>query len=163
MSYLGSPAQPKTTSGWKFSGKPVKPTGAPPVGRPVVALNVCIAAGLEGQPVNCVSLPGTEYRMFEPVRYRLVRKGGLKRPFDVIANCSRLYPMPKPPRRTSLLLRRGVHAKPSCGPHPRARNPGRDPIDPSRFSALRARLQRALAENEVALNGEISEEQECFD
>src|ERR1022692_1456821 len=36
-------------------------------------------------------------------------------------------------------------------------------IGSRRFSALRARLQRALAENEVALNGEISEEQECFD
>src|ERR1017187_3533681 len=116
MSYWASSEERKVKKGAKFSGKPVKPTGAPPVGRPVVALNVCIAAGFEGQPVNCVSLAGTEYRRFEPVRYRLVRSGGLPRPFDVIANCSRLYPMPKPPRKTSLLLGRGVHGKPICGP-----------------------------------------------
>src|SRR5258707_15474918 len=55
-------------------------------------------------------------------RARLCVKGGLLRPFERVANCCVLYPIPKPPRRTSRLLMScpskdpGLQANPSCGP-----------------------------------------------
>src|SRR6516225_2849934 len=58
-----------------------------------------------------------EYRISEPYRSSPTTHGGLKRPFEVIASCWRLYPIPPPPRRTSLFfIACGLQAKPSCGP-----------------------------------------------
>src|SRR5260370_24798376 len=103
---------------WTF-GNPCRFTAAPLTGRPLTGSNVLIAAGLDGHPENELMSEGAVYRMQQCVELnvRLVVYGGLLRPFERVANCCVLNPMPKPPRRTSLLLKTaGLHAKPICGP-----------------------------------------------